>query len=347
MLASSSDSGAFVSLKKPIMQPADRQPATAEGDAAFHDLRRSLSDGAFEPVARQPATWQAIVLATAGLALTGLLIWKAGEAESLGEVLSAQRGRLALFFLFTHLYVLLKACALRTAGKCCGVHASLWRCGRIFCESSLVSFAVAKIAADVYKFARLGDHSRGDRVRTILVYRVAAILSVLLLGAVVSILWAESTLPGWYAWAVPAGLIAAIFALYRTRLKSWLREHGRYLLRVLPYSLGALCAKIAGFAILLGASLNGGVVEVAAAFLLIGSLASMTQVPAGLGTLDAGYAVFLTKFLGASGAETAAFLVALRMLGPVYVGLVGAISMGAASLQRYWQGRTARQPGPA
>jgi uncharacterized membrane protein YbhN (UPF0104 family) len=316
------------------MDKLQHAPATTDGDATFHELRRSLADGAFEPVARRPGVGRAILLVVAGLALTGLLIRNAGEAGSFGEVLADRRGALWGFFLCTNVYVLFKGLALRTAARCCGVRASMWRSLRVFCESSLVGFVVAKIAADVYKYARVGDGSRGDRVRAILVYRISAICGVLLLAAVVSYFWAEQVTLGWFVWLVPAGVIAGILAFYRSRATNWVRDHGAYLLRVLPYSLGALVAKIAGLSILLGVALEGGVVEAAAAFLVVGSLASMTQVPAGLGTLDAGYAVFFTKVLGASGGETAAFLVALRLLGPVYVGLLGGLSMAWSSVVR-------------
>lgn len=312
-----------------------------EQDAAFHDLRRSLSDGAFEPVARKPAVGQAILLAVAGLALTSLLVYQAGEVESLGEVLRSRSYQLWGFFICTHIYVLMKGLALRTAARCCSIPVSTWQTTRIFCESSLVGFVVAKIAADVYKFARLGNGSRSARVRAVLVYRISAILAVLMLSAIVSVLWAERVSWGWYVWLVPLLVIGCMALFYRSRVASWLRAHGAYLLRVLPFSLGALGAKIAGLALLLGVALDGGVVEIAAAFLVIGSFASMTQVPAGLGTLDAGYAVFLTKYLGASGGETAAFLVALRVLGPIYVSLLGSVSLGGSALMRFWQARRA------
>lgn len=322
-------------------------PVPDAGDAAFHELRRSLADGAFEPVAKKPSTARAILLTVAGLALTALLIRNAGATESFMDVIRARREQLLGFFICTNLYVLCKGFALRTASRCCRVQTSLARATRVFCESSLIGFVVAKIAADVYKFARLGEGARGDRVRAILVYRVSAICGVLLLSAVVSVMWAEHVPLGWLAWAVPVAVIGGIAAFYRSRVTLWVREHGKYLLRVLPFSLLALVAKIAGLALLLGVTLDEGVVEVAAAFLVIGSLASMTQVPAGLGTMDAGYAVFLTKYLGASGAETAAFLVALRLLGPVYVGLLGGLSMAATSLGRVWERLTHRAPSPA
>jgi len=263
-------------------------PAAADGDAAFHDLRRSLADGAFEPVANRPNTVRAIVLTLAGFGLTALLIHNAGDTASFGEVLRSRQDQLWGFFICTNLYVLFKGFALRTASRCCSVETSTWRSARVFCESSLVGFVVAKIAADVYKYARLGEGTRGDRVRAVLVYRISAICGVLLLSAIVSVMWAERVPLGWLAWGVPVAVIAGIVAFYRSRVTVWVRDHGVYLLRVLPFSLLALAAKIAGLSVLLGVTLDGGVVEVAAAFLVIGSLASMTQVPAGLGTLDAG-----------------------------------------------------------
>ncbi len=199
----------------------------------------------------------------------------------------------------------------------------------------MVGLVVAKIASDVYKYTRVGDGSRGDKIRTILVYRVASIIAVLLLSGAVSIIWAGTV--SWrsgVAWLVPIVVLTLITVCFRNRVTQWIREHGRLLLQTLPYNIAALLAKIGGLAMLLGVSIDGELVHVAAAFLLIGSLASMTQVPAGVGLLDAGYAVFLTKYVGASGAEAAAFLISFRLLGPIYVAALGGISIVATSAAR-------------
>jgi len=317
--------------------PVDAQAAE---DAAFQRLRRKLSDQAVEPLANRPSTARAILVAVAGLALTVMLIRQAGDFREVTSILSERSGRLVAFLIITNVYLLFKAFALVVAGRGCAVPISSWRAVRVFAESSLVGLVVAKIAADVYKYSALGDASPSARVRTVLVYRIAAIIAVLMLSALVSVMWAERMPYGALVWLVPAAVIAAIVVCFRSRVTTWLKEHGRIVVRVLPFALGALIAKIAGLSVLLGPSMDGSVVQIAAAFLVIGSLASMTQVPAGLGTLDAGYAVFLTKYLGASGGETAAFLISLRLLGPFYVGCLGALSLGGAAWSRF---RTARR----
>jgi MFS family permease len=314
------------------MVSRDAPNSTSPSDEDLAGARDALGEPALQPLARRPNRLRSALVAVTGLALSVLLVAQAGGDESLGEVLAARRSRLLAFIAITNLYILSKGAALLVAARSCDVQTSLVRSLRTFCESSLIGLVVAKIASDVYKYARIGAGERGPRVRAILVYRIAAILAVLLLSGVVSVMWAERAPYGLWVWVVPVLVIGGLIGFYRSRATDWIRQHGAYVGRVLPFSLAALAAKIAGLSVLLGITLDGGVVEVAAAFLVIGSLASMTQVPAGLGTLDAGYAIFLTKYLGAGGAETAAFLVSLRLLGPVYVGLLGGLSLCASAI---------------
>lgn len=328
----------------PFAGPAQDLPADSEvGESApttpFNRLRQSLSGGTLERIARKPSVFHSILLATMGILLTVFLIRRAGDLSTLGDVLRNNQNRIFGFFLFTNAYVALKGVALRRAAISCRVQTSLWRTTRTFCESSLVGLIVAKIASDVYKYTRVGDGSRNDKIRTILVYRIAAIIAVLMLSGVVSIIWAGTvSLQSGLAWLVPIVVLTIITATFRNRVTNWIREHGRILLQILPFTVAALIAKIGGLALLLGVSLDGELIQVAAAFLLIGSLASMTQVPAGVGLLDAGYAVFLTKYVGASGAEAAAFLISFRLLGPMYVAAIGGISIAATSTARIcWQ----------
>ncbi|GJM24159.1 MAG: hypothetical protein DHS20C16_05740 [Phycisphaerae bacterium] len=314
---------------------ADSQNGESSTVTPFDRLRQSLSGGVLERIARKPSVFHSIMLATLGILLTVFLIRRAGDVSTLGDVLRNNQNRIFGFFLFTNVYVVLKGLALRRAALGCDVKTSFWRTTRTFCESSLIGLIVAKIASDVYKYTRVGDGSRGDKIKTILVYRTASIIAVLMLSGAVSIMWAGTV--SWrsgIAWLVPIVVLTLITVCFRNRVTEWIRDHGQMLLRVLPFSIAALLAKIGGLALLLGVSMDGELVQVAAAFLLIGSLASMTQVPAGVGLLDAGYAVFLTKYVGTSGAEAAAFLISFRLLGPVYVAALGGISIVATSAAR-------------
>jgi uncharacterized membrane protein YbhN (UPF0104 family) len=316
-------------------------PTSVDPDASppFDRLRQSLSGGMLERIARKPSVLHSILLATLGILLTVFLIRRAGDVSALGDVLRNNQNRILGFFLFTNAYIALKGMALRRAAIGCNVKTSLWRTTRTFCESSLIGLIVAKIASDVYKYTRVGEGSRSDKIRTILVYRIAAIIAVLMLSGAVSIIWAGTV--SWrsgIAWLVPIVVLPLITVFFRNRITEWIREHGRMLLQIMPFTVAALLAKIGGLALLLGVSLDGELIQVAAAFLLIGSLASMTQVPAGIGLVDAGYAVFLTKYVGANGAEAAAFLISFRLLGPVYVAALGGISIVATSAARVcWQ----------
>lgn len=323
--------------------PSSNADASEETSASDR-LRRSLSGDAFERVVRKPSTWHCILLAALGLLLTIFLVRRAGDLTALGDVLHRNQGRIWGFFLFTHVYIVFKGLALRRAAIGSNVKTSLWRTTRTFCESSLVGLVVAKFASDVYKYTRVGEGTRADKIRTILVYRVASIIAVLLLSGAVSVMWAGTV--SWHsgiAWLVPMIVITLLTLSFRNRVTQWIREHGRMLLQILPFSVAALLAKIGGLAMLLGVSLDGELIQVAAAFLLIGSLASMTQVPAGLGLLDAGYAVFLTKYVGANGAEAAAFLISFRLLGPVYVAALGGISILAVHASRALWGGTVQE----
>ncbi|MCA9250180.1 MAG: hypothetical protein R3E58_03950 [Phycisphaerae bacterium] len=326
-------------------QPADSGVGESDAATPFNRLRQSLSGGALERIARRPSVVHSILLATMGILLTVFLIRRAGDLSTLGDVLRDNQNRIFGFFLFTNAYLALKGLALRRAALSCQVQTSLWRTTRTFCESSMVGLIVAKIASDVYKYTRVGDGSRNDKIRTILVYRIASIIAVLMLSGVVSIIWAGTV--SWrsgIAWLVPIMVLSIITVSFRNRVTGWIREHGRILMQILPFTIAALLAKIGGLALLLGVSLDGELIQVAAAFLLIGSLASMTQVPAGVGLLDAGYAVFLTKYVGTSGAEAAAFLISFRLLGPMYVAALGGISIVATSAARIcWQNAVQQQ----
>ncbi len=314
-------------------------PNSGETATPFERLRQSLSGGVLERISRKPSAKHSILLAVMGILLTIFLIRRAGDVTALGDVLRSHADRIFGFFIFTHIYIACKGLALRKAAIGCNVKTSLWRTTRTFCESSMIGLIVAKIASDVYKYTRVGDGSRGDKVRTILVYRIAAIIAVLMLSGTVSIIWAGTV--SWrsgIAWLVPIVVVTLITICFRNRVTEWIREHGQLLLATLPYNVAALLAKIGGLAMLLGVSLDGELIQVAAAFLLIGSLASMTQVPGGIGLMDAGYAVYLTKYVGTSGAETAAFLISFRLLGPIYVAALGGISIVATSAARIcWQ----------
>jgi len=295
----------------------------------------SLAGGLFDRVRKNPWTVHTAVIATAGILLAFFLIRQSGDLRRLPDIVRQSGTHLIGFFVLTNVYLLCKGLALRQAARCTGVRLSLPRAVRVFCESSTVGLVTAKIASDIYKYTRVGSAPRAARIRTVLIYRVAAILAVLILTALVSLLWAETAdIGSKLTWLVPVVVIGGLVLGYRSRVSVWCRAHGRYLLAVLPYSILALAAKIAGLSILLGVSLDGQLVEVAAAFLVIGSLASMAQVPSGLGMLDAGYAIYLTKIAGVGGAETALILIALRLLGPLYVAALGAISIALHYVRR-------------
>lgn len=296
-----------------------------------------------------PSRLHTLLIASAGVLLAVFLVVRAGDLSHMGSIIVERRDYILGFFLFSNIYLVLKGLALRQAARCAGVKTSFWRATRVFCESTVVGLLAfpGKVGSDVYKYARLGEADRKSRVRAVVIYRVAAIVAVLVLSALVSIVWAEQF--AWKSrlvWAVPALVLMIIILKFKARLREWLAGFGRSVLLVAPYSLAALAAKICGTAILLGVSLDGGLIEVAAAFLLIGSLASLSQMPAGVGMLDAGYAVFLTKYIGTTGAEAATFLIAFRLFGPVYTSALGALSMGGDYLARFRQPnwRTAINP---
>lgn len=309
------------------------RPDAAGGDATW--LPTSLSGGTFDRVRKNPWTFHTAIIGAAGVLLTFYLINKAGDLRRIPEVFAQSGNHLIGFFLFTNVYLLCKGWALRRAAHYAGIPITLIRGIRVFCESSVVGLITAKIASDIYKYSRIATAPRSARIKAVLLYRVAAILAVLILSAIVSVLWAESTtIQSRLIWLVPVVVIGGLVLGYRSRVSNWLREHGRYLLGVMPFSMAALAAKICGLAVLLGVSLQGQLIEVAAVFLVIGSLASMAQVPSGLGVLDVGYTVYLTEFAGISGAETALILIALRLLGPLYVAALGALSFALRYLGR-------------
>lgn len=287
-----------------------------------------------------PSRRHTLLIASAGVLLTVFLVVRAGDLSHMGRIIVERRDYILGFFAFSNIYLVFKGLALRQAALCAGVKTTFWRATRVFCESAVVGLLAfpGKVGSDVYKYARLAEADRKSRIKAIVVYRVAAIVAVLALSALVSIMWAERF--AWKSklvWAVPVVVLMVIVLKFQARMREWLATFGRSVLVVVPYSLAALAAKIGGTAILLGVSLDGGLVEVAAAFLLIGSLASLSQMPAGVGMLDAGYAVFLTKYIGTTGAEAATFLIAFRLFGPVYTAALGALSMGGGYLARFRQ----------
>lgn len=297
-------------------------------------LPQSLAGGVFDRVRKNPWTIQTAAIAAAGVLLTVFLIRQAGDLRQLPAVFAQSGNHLIGFFIFTNIYLLCKALALRKAARYADAPIGLVRSSRVFCESTAVGLITAKIASDIYKYTRIGSAPRSARIKTVLIYRVAAILAVLLLSAIVSVLWAESTpIRSRLTWLIPILVIGVLVLAFRSRVSLWLREHGLYLLGVMPYSLAALAAKIGGLAVLLGVSMEGQLIEVAAVFLVVGTAASMAQVPSGVGITDAGYAIYLTKFAGVGGAETAVILIALRLLGPLYVAALGLISIVVQYIQ--------------